>query len=78
MNKEEWESLITSPGWSAMKRYLMDRRSDIGEKLMNGSVPSQDVSEALFRCQDLKDLAETEWADIAKFYGLEPEEKESP
>lgn len=75
MTKDEYESLIACPGWTAMKRYLMDARAKIVEGVMDGKIGEDKRSEAIFRAQDLKDTAEIDWPTIAKFYDipLEPE-----
>lgn len=70
MQKDEYESLISSTGWAAMKRYLLDYRAKITEGVMDGSIAAHQREEAIFRAQNLKDLAEMDWATIAKFYNI--------
>lgn len=76
MNKEQYESLVSSSGWSAMKGYLFDVRSRLAEELIEGRIPIGDRDDVIMRCQNLKDLAEMDWPTIAKFYNI-PEDKEA-
>lgn len=73
-SKEHWDSLISSPGWDAMKGYLMDARTNIMEQMADGKIKPDIYPEAVARCQNLKDLADMDWATIAKFYGIKIEE----
>lgn len=75
MTKDEYESLIASPGWDAMKRYLLEARAKLVEGVMDGAIQASARDEAIFRAQGLKDIAEMDWPTIAKFYDipLEPE-----
>lgn len=77
MKREEWESLVSSPGWAALRRYLMDARARLSDDVMDGRIGEKDRAEAIYRAQNLKDLAEMDWATIAKFYGIEEEPKET-
>lgn len=78
MNREEWESLISTPGWDAMKRYLADYRLSMMEGMAEGNVPAEKMQETIVRCQTAKDLAEMDWATVAKFYNIEDDPKERP
>lgn len=76
MTKDEWDSLSGSSGWAAMRGYLMDARSRLVDTVMDGTVPPLMRDEAIFRAQNLKDLAEMDWKTIANFYNIpEPEPK---
>ncbi len=70
MTKEDWSSLQACPGWDALKRYLLEFRTELANRMADGSAPHP---ETMYRCQALKDLATLEWKDIAGFYDLEPE-----
>lgn len=68
MKREHWEALSACSGWDAMKAFLMDSRSKIMEQIADGKIPDESLKEAIFRCQNLKDLAEMDWETIEKFY----------
>ena len=51
-----------------MKRYLMDSRARLMEGIAEGNYTDKELHEAIFRCQNLKDLAEMDYATIEKFY----------
>lgn len=70
MTPDEWQALAGSSGWSAMKRYLLDSRANIMEAIAEGSFKDTELHEAIFRCQNLKDLAEMDYKTIKKFYGI--------
>ena len=70
MNKDQYDSLVSSPGWEAMKTYLMDSRKLLRDKIAEVNIPASDIQLTIARCQTAKDLAEIGWPDIAKFYGI--------
>ncbi len=78
MNKEEWESLAGNSGWSALKQYLTDYRSAIAEKMASGGLRGEHMTDAIARCQILKDMAEISFTDIEEFYAKPEEEKYEP
>ena len=71
MTIDEWSALQACTGWCAMRRYLLDCRSQIMEVMADGQC--NDVPDAIAKCQIMKDLATIEWADIERFYAT-PEE----
>lgn len=77
MTKDDWASLTSCPGWDAFKGYLMAERQKLADEVMDGQVKDPDLKEAIFRAQNLKDIAEMDWRTIAKFYGLEDDNKET-
>jgi hypothetical protein len=74
MNKEDWESLVSSPGWPKLKQYLRDHRAQIAEGLAQGKFSGEKLQEAIIRCQNYDDLSRISFADIEKFYGTETTE----
>lgn len=77
-SKDDWAALSASSGWSAMKRYLTDNRAKLMEQIAEGTFGDKSLSEAIIRCQNLKDLAEMDWETIRKFYGLPEENATKP
>lgn len=77
MNREDYESLVSSSGWGAFKTYLLDNRAKIAEAIVDGNVNDDKLKEAIHRCQDMKDIAEIDWPTIAKFYGITETKEET-
>lgn len=74
MTKEEWESLISSSGWDAFKRFLRDRRLDVMEAIAGDHIVEADREKAIRECVIYKEMAELRWEQIAKFYDIPLEE----
>ncbi len=72
--RDLWDSLSHSPGWAAMKQFLVDHREKLKEQIAEGALNPSDTQQAIVRCQNIKDLAEMDWETIRKFYEP-PEDK---
>ena len=66
---EELQNLQNNRGWAALRKYLWDYRARMVELIADGGVKPEDVQEAIFRCQALKDLHNLTYQDIRNFYG---------
>lgn len=71
MTKDEWESLVTSPGWPRLKQYLRDFRERLKENIADGGLKGEKLTEAILQCGLLKDLAEMDLPTIENFYRTE-------
>lgn len=56
----------------------MDKREYLKEQLVEGKIPEKAMPEAVWRCQNLKDLSETTYEDINHFYYPEEEANNEP
>lgn len=70
MTKEDWESLTSCPGWSALRQYLRDYRTATMNQWANGSFDSDSPAgiRAQMLCSTLSDLAGMDWDSIDNFY----------
>lgn len=68
MTREEWELLVSSPGWSAFKAFLRDRRADVMEALACDRIVLEDREKAIRECIVYKEMIELPWEKIENFY----------
>lgn len=73
MKREEYESLVSSPGWAAFKAFLRDRRMDVMEALAGDHLVTMDREKSIRECIIYKELADLSWEQVEHFY----EKKES-
>ena len=70
-NPETFKEWINQPLTAVFLQFLKDRREALGWLWMQGqSLPAEAQYQAAF----LGEMLALEWADYAKFYGLEDEE----
>lgn len=68
MTREEWESLVSSPGWPAFKQFLRDRRADVMEAIAGDHVVIGDREKAIRECIIYKELTGLTWEQVEYFY----------
>jgi hypothetical protein len=71
MKREEFESLVSSPGWTAFRTFLRDRRADLMEAIAGDHIVVDDREKAIRECMIYKELAEISWEKIELFYAKE-------
>lgn len=68
MTREEWESLVASPGWGALKQFMRDRRADVMEALAGDHIVVSDREKAIRECIIYKELSDLTWEQVEHFY----------
>jgi len=75
MELEEWQALVGRPEWRKFEQYLEDWRAQILDRIADGEFQVADRAErdtlttdAIVRCQVMRDLVELQFETIGEFY----------
>ena len=68
MTREDWESLVSSPGWPAFKAFLRARRADVMEAIAGDHIIVSDREKAIRECIVYQELADLTWDKVEDFY----------